>query len=53
VREVAAQLAPELQDTYMQLAASIYRNHPFFEPSEQSAILRRVLPSFNLTVPAN
>jgi UDP-N-acetyl-D-mannosaminuronic acid transferase (WecB/TagA/CpsF family) len=48
VREVAAQLAPELQDTYMQVAASVYRNHPFFEPSEQSAILRRVLPSLTI-----
>jgi hypothetical protein len=31
----------------MQTAASVYRNHPFFEPSEQSAILRRVLPTIS------
>ena len=43
VREVAARLAPELHDAYMQIAASVYRNHPLYEPLEQSAILRRVL----------
>lgn len=45
VREVAAERAPELFDTYMQTAASVYRDHPFYEPSEQAAILRQVLPS--------
>ena len=47
VRDVAEQLAPELHEAYMQTAASVYRNHPFFEPSEQSAILRRVLPTIS------
>ena len=50
VREVAAQVAPELHDAYMKVAASTYRNHPFFEPSEQSAILRRVLPTLSTEV---
>jgi RNA polymerase sigma factor (sigma-70 family) len=43
VREVAAQRAPELIDAYMEIGASVYRNHPFYEPSEQAAIVRRVL----------
>ncbi|MGA3372516.1 MAG: RNA polymerase sigma factor [Terracidiphilus sp.] len=44
VREVAAQRAPELMDASMEAGASVYRNHPFYEPSEQAEILRRVLP---------
>jgi hypothetical protein len=48
VRQVAAERAPDLLDAYMQTAASVYRNHPFFEPSEQTAILRRVLPSLSI-----
>jgi len=48
VREVVAQLVPALQDAYMQAAASVYRNHPFFEPSEQAAILRKVIPSLSI-----
>lgn len=43
VREVAAQRAPELVDAYMEIGASVYRNHPFYEPSEQAAILRNAL----------
>ncbi len=45
VREVASQRAPELINAYMETGASVYRNHPFYEPSEQAEILRRVLPS--------
>ena len=48
VREVVAQLVPALQDAYMQTAARVYRNHPFFEPSEQTAILRKVIPSLSI-----
>ena len=44
VRDVAAQRAPELMDAYMEAGASVYRGHPFYAPSEQTAILRRVLP---------
>jgi len=48
IREIAAQRAPEQLEAYMQAAASVYRNHPFYEPAEQAAILRRVLPSFTV-----
>jgi RNA polymerase sigma factor (sigma-70 family) len=48
VSEVAAQRAPELLDAYMEVGASVYRNHPFYEPSEQAAILRRVLGPLEL-----
>ncbi|MFZ1083962.1 MAG: RNA polymerase sigma factor [Terracidiphilus sp.] len=44
VREVSAQRTPEIFEVYMETAASVYRNHPFYEPSEQAEILRRVLP---------
>jgi RNA polymerase sigma factor (sigma-70 family) len=43
VREIAAQRARELTDAYMEAGASVYRGHPFYEPSEQATILRRVL----------
>jgi RNA polymerase sigma factor (sigma-70 family) len=45
VREVAAQRAPEIFEAYMEVGASVYRDHPFYEPAEQAAILRRVLPT--------
>jgi RNA polymerase sigma factor (sigma-70 family) len=48
VREVAAQRASELIDAYMEAGASVYRNHPFYEPSEQAEILRRVLPPLTI-----
>ncbi len=48
VREVAAQRAPEQLEAYMQVAATVYHSHPFYEPAEQAAILRRVLPSFDV-----
>jgi RNA polymerase sigma factor (sigma-70 family) len=48
VRDVAAQRVPELMDAYMEIGASVYRNHPFYEPSEQAEILRRVLPPLTL-----
>ena len=44
MREVAAQQVHDLTEAYMEAGASVFRNHPFFEPSEQSEILRRVLP---------
>ena len=47
-REVAAQRAPELIDAYMEIGASVYRNHPFYQPPEQAEILRRVLTSMTL-----
>jgi RNA polymerase sigma factor (sigma-70 family) len=48
VREVAAQRAPEIFDSHMETGASVYRNHPFYEPSEQAEILRLVLPQLAL-----
>jgi len=48
VRDVAPQRASELIDAYMQIAASVYRGHPFYEPSEQAAMLRRVLAPLSL-----
>ena len=48
VREVAAQRAPELMDAYMEAGASVYRGHPFYAPSEQATILRRVLPPLSV-----
>jgi RNA polymerase sigma factor (sigma-70 family) len=48
VREVAAHGVPKLLDAYQRTAASVYRNHPFFEPPAQSAILRAVLPSLSI-----
>jgi RNA polymerase sigma factor (sigma-70 family) len=48
VREVAAQRAPELIDAYMEVGASVYRDHPFYDPSEQAAILRRILGQLSL-----
>jgi RNA polymerase sigma factor (sigma-70 family) len=48
VREVAAQRAPELSDAYMEIGASVYRNHPFYEPSEQAAILRKALAQLSV-----
>lgn len=46
VREVEALRIPEQLDAYMEVAASVYRDHPFYDLSEQAAISRRVLPSF-------
>jgi len=50
VRDVAAKLAPELHETYTQIAVSVYRNHPFFELSEQSATLRRAIQTLSTEV---
>jgi len=48
VREVAAQHVPELINAYMEIGASVYRDHPFYEPSEQTAILRRTLGQLSI-----
>jgi RNA polymerase sigma factor (sigma-70 family) len=48
VREVADDRADELTDAYMKVAADVYRNHPFYEPAEQAAILRRALEGVSL-----
>jgi len=51
VRDVAGSRAGELADAYMRIAADVYRNHPFYEPAEQAAILRRELDSVRLEAP--
>jgi RNA polymerase sigma factor (sigma-70 family) len=48
VREVCDERAEEWSDAYMKFAASLYRNHPFYEPAEQVEITRRMLASISL-----
>jgi RNA polymerase sigma factor (sigma-70 family) len=48
VRDVAARRASELNDAYMEMGASVYRGHPFYEPSEQAAILRKALAQLSV-----
>lgn len=43
VREVAGGRADEIMETYMKVAANVYRGHPFYEPAEQAAMLRNAL----------
>ncbi len=51
VREVADDRAGELLDAYMKVAASVYRDHPFYEPSQQAEMLRRALAGVSLQPP--
>jgi len=51
VREVAEDRADELIDAYMKVAAGVYRNHPFYEPPEQAAMLREALKTVSLKPP--
>jgi RNA polymerase sigma factor (sigma-70 family) len=51
VREVADDRAGELMYAYMKVGASVYRNHPFYEPSEQAEILRQALKSLTIGPP--
>ena len=48
VRDVADARAEEWSEAYMQHAASLYRDHPFYEPAEQAAIVRLMLESVSL-----
>jgi len=48
VRDVAGQRAEEWGDAYSKLSAKVYRDHPFYEPAQQVAMLRKVLPSMPL-----
>jgi len=50
VREVADARADELQDAYMKVGAAVYRDHPFYEPAEQAAMLQRVVKSLSLSL---
>jgi hypothetical protein len=51
VWEVAGDRAHELTDAYMKVAAGVYRNHPFYEPSEQVERLRQILKTVSLNPP--
>ena len=48
VREAVGQRSHEQLEAYLEVAGSVYRDHPFYEPSEQAEMLRRVLPSFTV-----
>jgi RNA polymerase sigma factor (sigma-70 family) len=48
IREAAAHRSKEQLDVYMEIAASVYRGHPFYEPAEQAEMLRRALPSLTV-----
>jgi len=52
VREVADDRAGELTEAYMKVAAEVYRDHPFYEPAEQAAMLRRALETVTMGPPA-
>jgi RNA polymerase sigma factor (sigma-70 family) len=52
VRDVAEDRCGELVDVYMKVAAQVYRDHPFYEPAEQVATLRRALQAVSLEPPA-
>jgi RNA polymerase sigma factor (sigma-70 family) len=51
VREVAEDRCGELVDAYMKVASEVYRDHPFYEPAEQVAILRQTLKAVSLEAP--
>ncbi len=51
-RDVSDDRASELMEAYMKVAASVYRDHPFYEPSQQAAILRDALKNVTLDAPA-
>jgi hypothetical protein len=48
VSEVAEDRADEWGDAYVRFAASLYRDHPFYEPAEQVAMVQRMLASVSL-----
>jgi len=52
IRDVAAERSGELTEAYMNIAAQVYRDHPFYEPAEQVATLRRTLQSISFDPPA-
>ena len=51
VRDVAGDRSGELAEAYMQVAAQVYRGHPFYEPAEQVAALRQALKTITLEPP--
>lgn len=47
VRDVADGGADQIEQAWMKVGASVYRDHPFYEPAAQAAMLRKIL----VTVP--
>jgi hypothetical protein len=45
VRDAAAETVRDIDDVVERQHAAIYREHPFLQPSDQSAWLRRILES--------
>ncbi len=43
IRDIVDERAEEVREAYVKVADDVFRNHPFFEPSEQVEKLRRVL----------
>ena len=48
---MAGERADELIDVYMKIGAAVYRDHPFYEPADQVAMLRKALASVSLEPP--
>jgi RNA polymerase sigma factor (sigma-70 family) len=48
VHAVAGERADEWSEAYDKFAASLYRGHPFYEPSKQVAMVRQMLASISL-----
>jgi hypothetical protein len=46
--QVADDRADEWGDAYVRFAASLYRDHPFYESAEQVAMVQRMLASISL-----
>jgi RNA polymerase sigma factor (sigma-70 family) len=51
VRDVVDERADQLAEAYMKMAANVYRDHPFYEPAGQAAVLRQALESVSLAPP--
>jgi len=43
IRDVAGETVREIEDVVERQHAAIYRDHPFLQPSDQTAWLRRIL----------
>jgi RNA polymerase sigma factor (sigma-70 family) len=48
VREVAGERADEWGEAHAKFASSLYRNHPFYEPAKQVAMVREMLAGISL-----
>ena len=51
VRDVADGRADEIEQAWMKIGASVYRDHPFYEPADQTALLRKTLATLPLGPP--